>query len=192
MQTNYAAEPSNGAISGPDLSRHIQEAVVGVRVGDRLWVDGGVFFSHIGQEGCISRDNPTYTRSLVADYSPYYSAGVKLTWQPSAALTAQLHLLNGWQNISETNGDKAVGLRFDWAVSPSVTLGYSNFLGNEAPDDQPTRTRFFNEVFGKVTAGRTDLWLTLDFGRQDPPTWMVPPGSAARSSAGSGPVPRWP
>ena len=31
VQSNYLAEPSNGVISGGDLSRHIQEAVVGVR-----------------------------------------------------------------------------------------------------------------------------------------------------------------
>jgi hypothetical protein len=40
-----------------------------------------VFFSPVGMESWMSRDNPTYTRSLVADYSPYYSAGVKATWQ---------------------------------------------------------------------------------------------------------------
>ena len=170
VQSNYLAEPSNGVISGDDVSRFIQEAVVGVRVAEGLWIDGGIFFSHIGQESWISRDNPTYTRSIVADYTPYYSSGVKLTWTPSGALTVQLDLLNGWQNISETNGDKAVGVRFDWAVSPSLTLGYSNFLGNEAPEDQPTRTRFFNQVFGKATVGSADVWLTLDYGQQDTAT----------------------
>lgn len=70
VQPNYAAEPRLGSVSGPDLSRHIQEAVVGVRVAAPLWVDAGVFFSHIAQESWISRDNPTYTRSLIADYTP--------------------------------------------------------------------------------------------------------------------------
>ena len=79
-----------------------------------------------------------------------------------------------------------MGLRFDWAVSPSLTLGYSNFLGNEAPDDQPTRTRFFNQVFGKATVGSADLWLTLDFGTQDTARKTAPPGTGARSSDASG------
>lgn len=169
VQANYAAEPSVGTVSGSSLSQHVQEAVVGVRVAQGLWLDGGIYFSHIGQEGWVSRDNPTWSRSLIADYSPYYSAGVKATWQATPKLTAQLHLVNGWQNISETNGDKAVGLRLDWAMSPKVTVGYSNFLGNELPDSVPAQTRFFNELFTHVTMGATDLWLTLDYGRQDLP-----------------------
>jgi len=40
-----------------------------------------------------------YTRSLVADYTPYYLSGAKLTWQATPKLTSQLHLVNGWQNI---------------------------------------------------------------------------------------------
>jgi hypothetical protein len=170
VQSNYLAEPSIGTISGDDVSRFIQEGYVGLRLGEGLWVDGGIFFSHIGQESWISRDNPTYTRSLVADYTPYYSTGVMLTWQASPRLLIRGHVLNGWQNISETNGDKAVGVRIEWAPSSSLLLGYTNFIGNEAPDDQPTRTRVFNQWFAKATLGQTTWWLTVDYGTQDTPT----------------------
>lgn len=146
VQANYLAEPGVGTISGGELSRHLQEAVIGVRLGAGLWLDGGIYFSHIGLEGWLSRDNPTYTRSLVADYTPYYLSGVKLTWTPGAAVTAQLHLVNGWQNISETNGDKALGARLDWQATPRLVLGYANFVGNEQPDDRPARTRMLHQA----------------------------------------------
>ncbi len=64
----------------------------------------------MGMESWISRDNPTYTRSLVAEYSPYYQSGVKFTWAPSSRITAQLDVVNGWQNISENNSGKGAGL----------------------------------------------------------------------------------
>jgi hypothetical protein len=166
VQSNYAGEPRLGSISGPDLARHVQEAVVGVRASRSLWIDAGIYLSHIGQESWISRDNPTYSRSLIADYSPYYETGVKATWTASAKVTAQLHVLNGWQNISETNTSKAVGMRLDYAATPHVALGYANFIGNEAPDTVPARLRVFNEVFAFVTRDRVDLWLTLDYGAQ--------------------------
>ena len=166
VQSNYAGEPRLGSISGPELARHIQEAVVGVRAGRRLWIDAGIYLSHIGQESWISRDNPTYTRSLIADYSPYYETGVKATWAASGKLTAQLHIVNGWQNISETNTSKALGTRLDYAASPHVALGYANFIGNEAPDTVPSRLRIFNEAFAFVTADPLSVWLTLDYGTQ--------------------------
>lgn len=111
VHVNYAGEPRLGAVSGPDLSHFIQEAFVGYRVADRAWLDAGVMLAPFGGESWISRDNWTYTRSLVAENSPYYEAGARLTWQAAPEVEAQLHVINGWQNISETNEDKALALR---------------------------------------------------------------------------------
>lgn len=79
VQSNYSGEPTNGSVSGSSLARNLQEAYAGVKLGSTVWVDAGIFYSHVGMEGWVSRDNPTYTRSLVADYSPYYQSGVKAT-----------------------------------------------------------------------------------------------------------------
>lgn len=147
VQSNYASEPRNGSVSGPDLSRLIQEAVVGVKVADNLWIDGGIFLSHIGMESFISRDNPIYTRSLVADYSPYYESGAKLTWTPTSTITAQLDVVNGWQIISESNSAKSVGLRIDVAPSSTTTFSVFNYFGDEAPDSATHRQlRLYNGV----------------------------------------------
>jgi len=166
VQVNYAGEPRTGTVSGPDLARLIQEAVVGVRVARTLWVDAGVYFSHIGQESWISAQNPTYTRSLIAEFSPYYESGVKATWAATSKLTAQLDVLNGWQDIANVNRDRAVGMRLDYAVTPSLAVGYDNFIGNVAPDTARSQLRVFNEVLASVTGGRTQLWLTFDYGVQ--------------------------
>ncbi|MES2304021.1 MAG: porin [Gemmatimonadota bacterium] len=164
VQANYAGEPTIGSNSGPSLARHIQEAVAGVRVAPALWVDAGIYFSHIGQESWISRDNPTYTRSFTADYTPYYSTGVKATWAASSKVTAQLHLINGWQNISENNSGKAVGARIDWAVGPKFSLGWASYLGSEPPDGA---TRNFQQLMAtwRPDSGLT-IWATADAGWQ--------------------------
>jgi hypothetical protein len=170
VQSNYGAEPRVGGISGPDLARHIQEAVVGVRVAAPLWLEGGVFYSHIGQESWATRDNPTYTRSLIADYTPYYSAGLRAIWQVSPVVTVRVDVVNGWQNVSETNSDKAAGIRVEFAPSPAVLVGYSNFVGDEQPDSLPNRVRLFNQAFARLgRADRAALWLTADLGRQGNP-----------------------
>ena len=162
VQSNYAGEPTNGTISGPSLSRMIQEAVAGVRLSENLWVDGGIFYSHLGMESWASRDNLTYTRSLVGDYSPYYQSGVKMTWTPTPKLTAQVDVVNGWQNISENNSGKGAGVRLDYAATPLTTLTYYNFFSNEAG----TRLRTFNGVGGKHTTGALTVLGEFDFGTQ--------------------------
>jgi len=178
VQSNYAAEPAIGAVSGPDLSRFIQEAVVGYQISPSLWVDGGIFLSHIGMESFISRDNLTYTRSLSADFTPYYESGVKLTWQATPKLTALFTVVNGWQNISENNQDKAVGARLDYAQSPNTTFSYYNFIGNEVSSG---RLRIFNGVGFKsgVTPAFT-LQGNFDYGTQQ----KAPTGSSPWWSTG--------
>lgn len=173
VQANYGAEPSIGGYSGPALSRHIQEATAGTRLGDGLWLDAGIYFSYIGGESWISRDNATYTRSLVAEYSPYYLSGAKLTYQrPGSPFTVQLHVMNGWQNISETNGDKAFGGRLDWQVTPALSLGYANFFGNELPDSVAPRMRSFHQVLGKLAlGGGLVVQGQTDFGHQGTSDW---------------------
>ena len=172
VQANYASEPRNGASSGPDLSRLIQEAVVGVQLNDRVWVDGGIYLSYIGLEGWSSSGNLTYTRSLVADYTPYYLSGVKLTWAVTPRLTAQLHGMNGWQNVSENNRSKAIGSRLDYTVSQSLTLSYANFFGNEQPTGSRAVLRTFHQGMVKgLLHGGLQWQGQVDIGRQADEGW---------------------
>jgi hypothetical protein len=178
VQSNYAGEPAIGSVSGPSLSRFIQEAVAGYQISPSLWVDGGIFLSHIGMESFISRDNLTYTRSLSADFTPYYESGVKLTWQATPKLTALFTVVNGWQNISENNQDKAVGARLDFAQSSSTTFSYYNFIGNEVSS---SRLRIFNGVGFKT--GLTPSFTVqgnFDYGTQQ----KLQAGSSAWWSTG--------
>lgn len=167
VQSNYAAEPEDGPSSGPGLSRHLQEAFAGIRLAEGLWLDAGITLGSLGWEGWISRDNPTYTRSLVAEYSPYYESGIRLVWDAKPGLVVQGHLMNGWQKISEDNGAKSVSLRADLVVSPGLTVAAAGFLGNEQPRGAPRATRSFGQLMLKANPHR-DLLLQahLDLGRQ--------------------------
>lgn len=172
VQANYAGEPRTGSTSGPDLARLLQEAVVGVRLRPQLWVDGGIYLSYIGLEGWTSADNPTYTRSLVADYSPYYLSGARLTWAATPRLSAQLHVMNGWQTIAENNRQKAVGLRLDYTVSPALVLTYANFVGRETATSGGGARRVFNQIMAKGTLPWGALAQgQLDVGRQGDDDW---------------------
>lgn len=162
VQSNYAGEPNSGTVSGPSLSRILQEAVVGVQIRPTLWADAGVMLSHVGMESWISRDNPTYTRSLVADYSPYYQSGAKLTWNASSKVTAQLDIVNGWQTIAENNQGKGAGVRVDVQADSATLLSYYNLFSQESG----TRLRTFNGAGLKRTKGRWSVLGEFDYGTQ--------------------------
>ena len=156
VQANYAGEPKLGGVSGPNVSQFIQEATVGYQLAPSVWLDGGIFFSHLGYEGWISRDNLSYSRSLVADFSPYYEAGLKLTWVASPKLTATFAILNGWQDISVYNTPPAGGIRLDYTPTSKLTLAYDNFIGNAAPDSAPMRLRIYHDVVAQYNPN--DKW----------------------------------
>ena len=162
VQSNYSGEPTNGSVSGASLSRMVQEAVAGLRLSDALWLDAGIFYSHLGMESWASRDNLAYTRSLVADYSPYYQSGVKMTWTPHPTLTAQVNVVNGWQNISENNSGKGAGVRVDYSVRPLTTITYYNLYSRE----DGSRLRTFNGIGARHTTGVLTLLGEVDYGTQ--------------------------
>jgi hypothetical protein len=169
VQALYLTEPTIGNYSGGSLSRHLQEAAVGVRLREGVWIDAGIMLSHTGTESWVSRENPTYTRSLISDYSPYYESGVKLTWDVKDDFTALFAVVNGWQNVSENNADKSFGLRFDWALSPRLSLSYYNLIGNEQPDTIRARLRMYNGVSAKWASDEMSFTATFDGGRQERP-----------------------
>ena len=172
VQVNYAADSAAdqaryGGAGG--ISRYFQEAYVGYQAAPRLWVTGGIFFSHLGFESWISRDDWCYTRALVSDNSPYYQTGVKVDYRFSDLFSAQVDLLNGWQNINENNPQKSVGTQIVYTPNGSFTYTYNTFFGRE-PDGTGTQgSRIYQELIAKWSASdRLQLAAELDLGLQKP------------------------
>lgn len=140
-QYNMAAEP--------ELMRHIYEANVGLRIGKNLWVDAGIMPSHIGFESAIGKDCYTLTRSIMAENTPYYEAGAKITWSPGDKWTLSAMYLNGWQRIRrvDNNSTPAFGTQVVFKPSDKVTLNWSTFVGNDKPDSV-RQMRYFNDLYG--------------------------------------------
>jgi hypothetical protein len=167
VQSNYAAEPN-------DLVRLIGQANLGVKLRDGIWVDMGILPSHIGYESTFSGANEIYTRSLMAENSPYFETGVRLTTELSEKISMRFLVLNGWQNIVETNNSKSVGFGITYTPVESITLSYNNYYGNEAPDEAKTSRRFFHNAYASVLfTERFSLAGSVDYGTQDDRQWYA-------------------
>lgn len=166
VRSRLAAQHGSSVVANydgePDLFwRYIQEAYGGYQIADGLWLDAGVFLSHIGLESWVSRDNWTYTRSLIADYSPYYQSGAKLSYRASEHWSVTALALRGWQNISEQK-QLALGTQVSYTPSDATLLTYNTFLGDEHG------TRFFNNVLARRQISETfGLAASLDVGFQE-------------------------
>jgi hypothetical protein len=151
---NYAGEQD-------EFFRYIQEAFLGADVTDKLRIDGGIFFSHIGMENWISRDNYTPSRSLIADYSPYYQSGIRAIYTFSEDLFAAIHLIRGWQNMTNEK-DPGVGTQLSYALTKRVSLIHNTcFLNYHG-------SRFFNDFILKTQiTSDFGILASYDFGLQE-------------------------
>lgn len=133
--------------------KNVYEANAGVKLSKKanLWVDAGIFSSHIGFESAVGKDCWTLTRSMLADNSPYYESGAKLSYtSPSGKWFVSGLVLNGWQRIQRPDGNKtlAFGHQLTYKPNSKVTLNISSFVGNDKPNIEK-RMRYFHNLYGQ-------------------------------------------
>lgn len=164
---NLAAEPGT--------LRNLFEANAGIKLSKKhdLWLDAGLFGSHIGFESAIGKDCRTLTRSIAADNSPYYESGAKLTYTSGNGewLLSGL-VLNGWQRIQRVPGNStpALGWQVQYKPSSRITLNSSSFFGSDKPDEA-SLYRVFHNFYGIFQLNNHwGITLGLDTGWEENPT----------------------
>jgi len=178
MRTNYALEP--------DSLQKIFEANLGYQLSEQheIWLDVGVMPSHIGFESAIGADNWTVTRSIMADNSPYFETGAKLSYSSTdGKWYAAALLLNGWQRIQRPQGNTtpAFGHQLTYKPNSRVTLNSSSFIGNDQ-SDRERKMRYFHNFYGQYALTEHFSLLTgFDIGAEqkahnsaDYSVWFTP------------------
>lgn len=150
----------------PKLSKNMFEANAGLRLlkKQQLWLDAGIFASHIGFESAVSKDCWNLTRSILAENSPYYESGVKLSYtNPAGNLTAAVLLLNGWQHIQlrAAHTIPSFGWQVQGTIADKLVLNSSAFIGNDKPDSLRCMRYFHN--FYAIYNPIEQLGITLGF-----------------------------
>ncbi|MFY8191235.1 MAG: porin [Bacteroidia bacterium] len=156
--------------SDHDLLRYFQEANAGIAINKKknLWLDAGIFASHIGFESAISAENINLSRSLLAENSPYYMAGAKLSFEPNPSWKMSASILNGWQRIQPIAGNSlpALGTQITYTKNQKFLFNWSSFTGTIDPDSS-RRMRYFHNLYGQWKIGEKILLIAgLDFGIQ--------------------------
>lgn len=162
VQDNYSSEQV--------LLRHVNEANIGVRLDkkNKWWLDAGIMPSHIGFESAISADCWTITRSLLAENTPYFMAGAKVSYAISDSLKVSALVCNGWQRIQRVLGNSmpSFGTQLTWTANKYISFNWSTFIGTDDPDST-RRMRYFNNFYSQINAtARLGFILGFDIGTQ--------------------------
>lgn len=169
---NLAAEPG--------VLKNIYEANAGVKISGKkkLWIDAGIFTSHIGFESAVGKDCWNLTRSILADNSPYYEAGAKISYSSdNDKWFLSALILNGWQRMQRVEGNTlpSFGTQVTFKPSESVVLNSSTFIGTDKPDTA-RQMRYFHNFYGIFQLHKkVALTLGFDYGleQKSPATTIV-------------------
>ena len=124
-----------------------------------LRLRGGLSNSYIGYESFYAKDNFNYTRTYLADYSPYFMFGGDAQYQFSEEVNASLYLLNGFFHLSNPSGLPSYGSQIKWNPGSRFKFTENIFFG---PVQKDTNIKFWRLFFDQFLEWKKDS-LSLAF-----------------------------
>ncbi|MFN7988478.1 MAG: porin [Thermoanaerobaculia bacterium] len=137
-------------------------------LGSGLRLDAGKWLSHCGYEVVEGYDgyNDNATRSFLLGYAePATHTGLKATYTFSGTVSAMVEVVNGWDNVEDSNSSKSIAAQVALTLPSNATLFLNAVVGPErAGNDGDSRT-FLNLVgtwkLGTLSAlGLDAVWAT--------------------------------
>ena len=155
----------------PGWAKPLFEANVGFKPFKQhnIWIDAGVMPSHLGFESAIGGDCYNVTRSILAENSPYYESGIKVSYTDQKQnLYIAFLVLNGWQKIEMpgSNFTPSVGVQINYKAFKNLTLNYSNFIGSINLDPIKALRTFHNLFAIYEATERSSFIFGFDIGTQ--------------------------
>ena len=155
-------------VDGSDTLKHFSRANVSylAPVGRGLTVTAGLFNSLIGYESLYARDNFNYTRSWIADYTPYMMFGAKVSYPISDEFTATLFAINSYFHLSHPNDQPSYGFQGAWKPTSRFTLTETFYAG---PDQTDTALRFWRLFLNNIAEWKGEavtIALSYDIGTE--------------------------
>ena len=169
LMTGTYANANLVAESG--VLKNIFEANAGVKLSKtkNRWVEAGIFGSHIGFESAIGANCWNMTRSILAENSPYFLSGAKISYtSDNDGWFLSGLILKGWQRIQRVPGNQtpAFGHQLTWTPNEKVTLNSSSFIGSDTPDST-RQMRYFHNFYGQFQlSAKLGLIVGFDIGAQ--------------------------
>ena len=187
---NFAFLQGEPKVGGSDTLRHIQRANVSylAPVGNGLILQAGLFNSLIGYESLYAKDNVNYTRSWIADNTPYMMFGVNAKYAVNERLNLAAFIINGYYHLSRPNDQPSYGAQVSYKPATRLTLTETLYAG---PDQSKTSFEFWRFYLNSILEWRADdilIAFSYDIGTE---SIASDPGNPRTFAMGSNIVGRW-
>ncbi|MGH7207482.1 MAG: outer membrane beta-barrel protein, partial [Nitrospiraceae bacterium] len=123
--------------------------------------------SLIGYESLYAKDNFNYTRSWIADNTPYMMFGVNARYPFSEELTVVGFIINSYSHLSHPNDQPSYGTQLAWKPTGRLTVTETLYFG---PDQSDTSLEFWRLYLNNTVEWKGDdvtLALSYDFGTEN-------------------------
>lgn len=147
----------------------IYQAYVGWKVHKNTFVEAGIFESGIGLESAKGAENPTLTRSIFAENTPYFLSGIRARWNdPTDVFMVEVALVNGWETITRQAAESSPGVMGRWRLgSNKVQIHYNFLYTSDAPGLVSPRNRMLNGFYLKHALNKWQWFIGYDAIRTD-------------------------
>lgn len=127
--------------------------------------DLGKFVTSAGAEVIESKDNWNYSRSVLFGYAiPYFHVGLRTSMPVSKTETVGVQIVNGWNNLTKTNGGVTVGLTSAY-VKPKYTWNVNYYGGPENPNTQSGKRNLIDTTLLLTPSAKFSAYINYDYGQ---------------------------
>jgi hypothetical protein len=157
-------------VNGPssaDNGKYIEQAFISLKphTAKGLELDFGKFVSSAGAEVIESKDNWNYSRSLLFVWAiPYFHFGLRSSLPVSKTETIGMQVVNGWNNVSNSNGGVIVGLTSAY-VKPKYAWNVNYYTGPANANTQKGYRNLIDTTLLLTPTTKFSAYINYDYGQ---------------------------
>lgn len=171
IQAGYDSDgqvPGQDRLPGYRVLRYLSRANASylLPVGNGLTVTAGLMNSFIGYESMFAKDNPNYTRSWMADYSPYYLIGAGAQYPLNDQHSLAFYLLSDYDYLAYRSDQPKYAGQWAWQIDQHWKFSQSWFAGPEQKVTDTRYWRYFSDSILQWNGNDFSLALAYDVGTE--------------------------
>jgi len=164
--------------AGIGFAQYLKEAYFSylAPVGKGLQIDIGKFVTPMGAEVIESKDNWNYSRGLLFTYAiPFFHFGARAKYTFNDKYNVTGFVLNGWNNIVDSNSGKTYGISFGWNPNKKTSATLNYLAGPEQATGAYGPTINVNDIWRQTwdlvatynPTSKLSFMANFDYGRGD-------------------------
>ncbi len=159
---------NNAATNGSgDQGSYLEQAFLSLKPAKAkgFELDFGKFVTSAGAEVIEAKDNWNYSRSLLfVNAIPYWHFGARTSMPVSKTETIGVQVVNGWNNITKSNGGATVGITSAF-VKPKYTWDLNYYGGPENPNTTSGFRNLIDSTLLLTPNAKFNAYINYDYGQ---------------------------